>query len=260
MKLMYLQSIIKNYLFALPADQYLVRLIHLDKAQYPALKRIIDAEAMLRSLPYYKAKNKEGYNIYARPIGYEYVLLDDLRPEKLKELAKIKPSLLMETSPQNYQAFVRLSFIPSSREEALMICKQLAELFDADLASAEPDHVGRLPGFTNRKPKHKQTNGLYPFVRLHKFADRISTFSRLCAPCAQKKIPKEPVGIQKTQVRLTKSQSEADFNLACMLIRQGKKDEYIYAKIKAQYNAHKHKESDYIPRTIRNARKAVKGF
>lgn len=44
--------------------------------------------------------------------------------------------------------------------------KHLSELYGADPRAASPMQPGRLPGFTNRKPKHRQADGHFPFVRL----------------------------------------------------------------------------------------------
>ncbi len=258
-------EILETYLNALPAEQYDIRLIHAtNKANFLPIKRTWTRQEVLNNLKFLQAKNASGYNVYGRPLSYEYILLDDLKREVLSHLAQIKPCLLMETSPQNFQAFVHLSFVPASREIAFQICRELCHLFDADEASAEPDHIGRLPGFTNRKPKYQGEKGDFPPVKLHRAENRLSNYQF---------IPKLPKLIDLEQTTSVSNslakprevveqtnaydQSRADFNLACMLIRQNKTDEYIYERIKAQFNADKHKESDYIPRTIRNARQAV---
>ena len=43
----------------------------------------------------------------------------------------------------------------------------LAERYDADPSAADWRRFGRLPGFTNCKPKYRKLDGLFPFVRLH---------------------------------------------------------------------------------------------
>jgi hypothetical protein len=43
----------------------------------------------------------------------------------------------------------------------------LAERYDADPGAADWRRFGRLPGFTNCKPKYRKPDGLFPFVRLH---------------------------------------------------------------------------------------------
>jgi hypothetical protein len=45
----------------------------------------------------------------------------------------------------------------------------LAERYDADPSAADWRRFGRLPGFTNCKPKYRKPDGLFPFVRLHSF-------------------------------------------------------------------------------------------
>ena len=42
----------------------------------------------------------------------------------------------------------------------------LAARYDADPSAADWRRFGRLPGFTNCKPKYKRPDGLFPFVRL----------------------------------------------------------------------------------------------
>ena len=56
------------------------------------------------------------------------------------------------------------SFTSSS---ATFAAQTLAARYGADPSAADWRRFGRLPGFTNCKPKYKQDNGLFPFVRLH---------------------------------------------------------------------------------------------
>jgi hypothetical protein len=42
----------------------------------------------------------------------------------------------------------------------------LASRYDADPSAADWRRFGRLPGFTNCKPKYRKPDGLFPFVRL----------------------------------------------------------------------------------------------
>lgn len=256
MKLTTYQAVTST-LEALQADQYIIRIVYpLDEDNKkvpgkPPINKILEPDQLIQEVKFYQAKNLEGYNVYFRPVGYEFVLLDDLHRETLSELAKIKPCLLIETSPGNYQAWVMLREVPQEREVAVNICQELAVLFSADMGSAEPDHVGRLPGFTNRKPKHKKPDGLYPFVRLHKWEARESDFSPLGGIVGQ--INHLPGQSKKADDH---DRSREDFNLCCMLIAQGKTDDYIRGQLEA--NSQKAKEVkksyDYIGKTIRNAR------
>lgn len=239
---------VENTLAAIDASEYIVRLIHEDK---PPINKKIEPYQLIKEISYYQAKNREGYNIYFRPVGYEYVLLDDLQRAVLAKLAQIKPCLLIETSPANYQAWVKLKDTPQEKEEALAICVEMAAMFDADMASAEPVHLGRLPGFTNRKPKHEMPGGLFPFVILHKHENRESDFS------PQGGIVGQTIHVPGHRRKADDhDRSRGDFNLACMLISQGKPDDFIRQRL--EETSEKAKEVrqsyDYIKKTIRSAR------
>ena len=49
---------------------------------------------------------------------------------------------------------------------ALSLPKPLPHVTRADPSAADWRRFGRLPGFTNCKPKHKREDGLFPFVQL----------------------------------------------------------------------------------------------
>jgi hypothetical protein len=179
--------------------------------------------------------------------------LDDLKKEVLNDLATLKPCLLMETSPKNFQAFIHLSFKPSNREEAINICKELAHQFKADLGSAEPDHVGRLPSFTNRKKKYENEKGNFPFVILHKYENRTSNF-----------IPKG--GVWSNEISHKKrnennegiDRSRRDFNLVCMLLNQRKSDDYIINRLFDESEKARQRGVKYVEMTLRNAKRKLR--
>ncbi|MBU1819925.1 MAG: RepB family DNA primase [Bacteroidetes bacterium] len=239
---------VTSTLEALQADEYIIRLIHQTKAP---ISKQIEAAKLIHEISFYRAKNFEGYNVYFRPVGYQFILLDDLSRDTLPELAKLKPCLLIETSPKNYQAWLRLKEIPQGREQALQTCKELAARLSADMGSAEPDHIGRLPGFTNRKPKHQKPDGLFPFVELKKWENRDSEFSPQGGIVGQTTQTAKPLPTTKTNDR-----SREDFNLCCMLMMQGKSDEYIRQELERHSSKAKEvrRSYDYIGKTIKNAR------
>ena len=76
------------------------------------------------------------------------------------------PCLVVETSPGHQQAWVRVSSYSAKPAWATAVARRLALQYGADLASAEWRHLGRLAGFTNRKPARLQPNGLPPWVRV----------------------------------------------------------------------------------------------
>jgi hypothetical protein len=248
---------IENYIRALQANEYLVQLADEKKEKIP-LRISYTPEQLIKAVGFLKLKNSQGYNVYCRPIGWQYVLLDDLKHEKLLELSYLMPALLMETSPQNFQAWLILSEIPQNRNEAKEICQELATLFDADVNSAEPDHVGRLVGFTNRKSKHKKANGFFPFVMLRKWEHRISTFHPKGGACAE--TTQKPVLSHQSHREI--DQSRRDFGLVCGMIREGLTDSEILerlANLSKDLESRKGRNTEkYLKRTLSKARELVR--
>jgi MobA/MobL family/RepB DNA-primase from phage plasmid len=126
-------------------------------------------------LSYLKQENAKGSHIYVRPAPHAngdsqgLILIDDLDPVMAEELRSkgLEPSVIVETSRKNCQAWVRISD-RVTREEATHLAKLLAQETGGDPASASYQHYGRLAGFTNRKDKHLDVyTGKYPWVLVH---------------------------------------------------------------------------------------------
>lgn len=117
-----------------------------------------------------KRMNAKGNDVYVRPAGsHGLVLVDDVKPAMLEKMCRdgFAPAAAIETSPGNYQAWVKLSDKPLSADVRRMAAQALAKHYDADPASADSRHYGRLAGFTNQKPQHAK-NGWQPYVLAHK--------------------------------------------------------------------------------------------
>jgi hypothetical protein len=120
-----------------------------------------------------RGRNREGCDVYFRPYAAAdnagYLLLDfDDGPCPLAAMraAGHTPAVIVETSPGHQQAWVRVSAGSVQPAWATAVARWLARQYGADPASAEWRHLGRLAGFTNRKPARLQANGLPPWVRL----------------------------------------------------------------------------------------------
>jgi hypothetical protein len=131
--------------------------------------RVWDAETVLKSIPWLRHQNRNGRNVYIRPKGEHHLsLLDDLNEDGVLAMkdAHFNPALIVETSPGNYQAWLKHPE-PLSKELGTAAARALAAKFGGDCGAADWRHFGRLAGFTNRKPKHLDSvTGMYPFVRL----------------------------------------------------------------------------------------------
>jgi len=133
-----------------------------------------EAQAALNWL---RRENMRGCNVYVRPVAWQgatpasagIVLVDDLTREGVAQMHRdgLGPAVVTETSPRNYQAWVRLSSAPLAPALATQAARELATRYGGDPASADWRHYGRLAGLTNRKPSRVQPDGRYPYVLLH---------------------------------------------------------------------------------------------
>ena len=132
------------------------------------IPRTWDVETITKSIPWLRLQNADGRNIYIRPQGeHNLSLVDDLSADAVRQMkaSGFDPALVVETSPGNYQAWLKHPRV-LSKELSTATARALAERFLGDLGAADWRHFGRLCGFTNRKPKYIQESGFFPFVRL----------------------------------------------------------------------------------------------
>jgi len=119
---------------------------------------------------WFKGMNAQGRDIYIRPTGSSGLYLIDDVPAATVERMRAEgytPAAVVETSPGNLQAWVRVSDTPLSTEEGTAVTRDLAARYGGDMSSANWRHMGRLAGFTNRKEEHTQPDGRHPYAKLH---------------------------------------------------------------------------------------------
>jgi RepB DNA-primase from phage plasmid len=132
------------------------------------LLRTWDTETIHRSTPWLRAKNAAGAAIYIRPHGeHRLSLVDDLTAAAVQQMKEhgFEPTLIVETSPSNFQAWLDHGTILDKRTSTTA-AKALADRFGGDPGAADWRHFGRLAGFVNRKLKYQKPDGLFPFVRI----------------------------------------------------------------------------------------------
>jgi hypothetical protein len=132
------------------------------------LPRTWDVAGLLRSISWLRLQNSTGRNIYVRPRGeHNLSLVDDLAAAAVERMkaAGFAPALVVETSPGNFQAWLKHP-CPLRKELSTAVARRLAAEFGGDSGAADWRHFGRLVGFTNRKETRRQPNGMFPFVRL----------------------------------------------------------------------------------------------
>lgn len=143
----------------------------LDRAKNQ-MRRLSDMtrDRIEKSVGWLKRQNVLGREILFRPQDTRFVLLDDLKPEAVDRLRRdgYQPAMVAETSRGNRQAWIRLPYALQTQDRT-EAARRLAGEYGADLGSVAYDKLGKMPGFTNRKPKHLFERGgreLAPFVRL----------------------------------------------------------------------------------------------
>ena len=139
-----------------------------DASQPEMFLRTWDKESLFRSLSWLRFQNMNGRNIFIRPKGeHQLSLIDDLKPDGISALktAGFNPALVVQTSPGNFQVWLNHG-MALSKDLSTAVARTLAEKSGGDTGAADWRHFGRLSGFSNRKEKYRQADGLFPFVRL----------------------------------------------------------------------------------------------
>ena len=141
------------------------------------LPRRYTTAALIHSVGFLKHHNYHSSHIYIRPEGSQgLILVDDLSINELNRMERdgILLACIIETSPFNYQAWLKVSHSPIDPALATGIAQVVAKRYHADYNSADYRHYGRLAGFTNRKPEHVNEQGIFPYVRVQEAIGVIS--------------------------------------------------------------------------------------
>jgi hypothetical protein len=160
------EAIARNMLAAIEAPLYDIGVLS-DRGMLPGLDGI-PASTVIERLALLQYRNARGSHIYVRPSGeHRYTVLDDLDETSLARLTRdgFAPCAVVETSTSNFQAWLKHPVV-FPKLMGTFAAQNLAARYDADPSAADWRRFGRLPGFTNCKPKYRRPDGLFPFVRL----------------------------------------------------------------------------------------------
>lgn len=160
------QIAVERMLAALDVPAYDLGILS-ERGMLPGLANLAASSVMAR-IPLLKAHNARGAHIYIRPAGeHRYAVLDDLSAEAVQRLTAdgYEPCAVVETSSGNFQAWLKHTEVYPAALSTL-VAQTLARLYGADPNAADWRRFGRLPGFTNSKPKYRKENGLFPYVLL----------------------------------------------------------------------------------------------
>jgi hypothetical protein len=157
---------VRNMLTAVKAPLYDIGVLS-DRGMLPGLDAI-PAAGVIDRLALLKHRNARGSHIYIRPSDeHRFTVLDDLNEASLIRLSEdgFHPCAVVETSAGNFQAWLKHPAV-FPKLIGTFAAQTLASRYDADPSAADWRRFGRLPGFTNCKPKYRKPDGLFPFVRL----------------------------------------------------------------------------------------------
>ena len=176
---------VSRQLAAMPSDFYELRLIHHRTRKPLPIQPFWSAVQLARGalIRLLRLRNREGFDIYLRPFagqqnaGYILVDLDTAAADTLDRMRAHghQPCLILQTSPGHLQAWIRVSPTPLEPGVATAIGRHLAHVYDADLASSDWRHLGRLAGFTNQKPARRGPHGYAPWIKLLHAQAQIAT-------------------------------------------------------------------------------------
>jgi hypothetical protein len=167
------QIAVEHMLGALDAPAYDLGVLSV-RGMLPGLANMVASGVMAR-IPLLKAHNARGAHIYIRPAGeHRYTVLDDLSAEAVERLSidGYEPCAVVETSTGNFQAWLKHAEIYPAALSTLA-AQTLARRYGADPNAADWRRFGRLPGFTNPKPKYRKENGLFPYVLLRSYSGAV---------------------------------------------------------------------------------------
>ena len=210
--------------------------------------------------------------------------MDDVSREKLGDLkrAGVQPAAVVESSPGNFQAWVRVARRSVDPAVASAVARDLAETHGADKRGVAWNHYGRCPGFTNRKPTRMTERGA-PFAKLHEAGDRVADRgpelirqaemrlstpsplperesagpSRAMGPADRDEDPK--AGFERLAARLApdiaRDASRVDFRVAVGLTSEGRDRSWIREAIERGSPGldERRKSENYVERTIDRA-------
>jgi hypothetical protein len=157
---------VRHMLTAVEAPLYDIGVLS-DRGMLPGLDGIPGTKVLAR-LALLKYHNARGSHIYIRPSGeHRFTVLDDLNEASLTQISVdgFNPCAVVETSTGNFQAWLKHPAV-LPKLIGTFAAQTLASRFHADPSAADWRRFGRLPGFTNCKPKYRKPDGLFPFVHL----------------------------------------------------------------------------------------------
>lgn len=188
-----------------------------DEVSNLMLNRVWSTGQVLEHLPWLRAMNARGRHIYIRPAReHGLVMIDDVCEKQVARLSgdSLAPACVVETSPANFQVWLRLSSGAIEPPIRTQLAKVFAERYHGDTSSADFRRFGRLSGFTNPKPSRRLPSGHQPFVLLRSSNGGVVRNSAYWLHQAQEQLDKQEAGAVRQQMieRIKRVYEKAPYN------------------------------------------------
>lgn len=274
---------IKKHLSAIESPLYEVGVFFpasVKAADSKMLLRTWDEAAVLKSVPWLRAKNAEGAAIYIRAKGeHQYSLVDDLKGDAVARMRTegFAPAIVIETSPANFQAWLNHGEVLDKRSSTAA-ARSLATRFGGDPGAADWRHFGRLAGFTNRKASYRRENGLYPFVKVSEHSPGVYSAATDFIRTIRKSVRGEQFAVRASRPIAASDQGRSieafrtdatyagdgnriDLAFAIHALARGVSETAVRAAIQSRDLSKKgseRRQSSYVDRTIDKARQQLR--
>jgi len=204
--------------------------------------------------------NAKGLNILIRPLlDVEpcFLLLDDMKLSDVQKHAEKPGRLIIQTSPDNFQIWIK-----SNRPLSLDEKKYWIKFFNADMGASPKRRWGRAPDFRNYKPQRAE----HPWGRIIFCTNGSASIPFVKIPTPSPEIVKNNMVDKTTKsisLNISRNQydkgdeSATDYSYTLALLVRGATDEQIKSRLLAERSDFHRSERNiekYLTRTIKKAR------
>ncbi|MDD5000129.1 MAG: DNA-primase RepB domain-containing protein [Thiomonas arsenitoxydans] len=227
--------------------------------------RVRSIDQMAALLPWLRAQNANGLNIWSRPAAslkaHPLLMLDDLPTPRAQTIARKYRAAAVETSPGNCQVWLCCDR-PLDRVQRQDVLRRLCDLVGSDPGAISEPRWGRLAGFRQQKPEKPGS-----WTNLLSISHGAPLFDPTPHLVGQRdggggrSLPALGRAVVPSFVSDGEDMSRREFGYACHALRSGLPAHIVEERIAAHVAASgRSKSRDYAQRTVAAARHTVGQF
>jgi len=194
-------------------------------------KRLITREwnldQVLKFIPWLKRENAMGADIYVRPAGKDnqgLTLVHGMNRTQVEALKrdKFEPALVLQTSPERFQAWVKLTDKILCERSSEALSKAIAAKYGQGVAQATSSDSGYLAGFLNRDSELETSRGQNPRVLCLESTGQKASYGEAFTDFVIEKVRKEQAR-EESKIRLNQAIEGAESYLGDKLVHRYQK-------------------------------------